>query len=90
MARLLPLRHRRRLLIFTLLGANVVSMVGDTMTLVAVPWFVSQTTSSAARTGLAGAAVPLGAGLAGFFGGPMVGWLRPRRGSLGSDETGPV
>lgn len=52
MGRLLPLRHRRRLPIFALLGANAVSMVGDMMTMVAVPWFVLQTTGSATKTAL--------------------------------------
>jgi hypothetical protein len=37
---------------FTLLGANVVSSVGNNITTLAVPWFVLETTGSAARTGI--------------------------------------
>ncbi len=47
--------------IFALLGANSVSQVGNTVLTVAVPWFVLETTGSAARTGLAAAAIGMGA-----------------------------
>jgi hypothetical protein len=51
--------------IFALLGANAVSQVGNMMIMVAIPWFVLETTGSAARTGLAAAAIGVGAGRAG-------------------------
>jgi hypothetical protein len=35
--------------IFALLGANGVSQVGNTVFIVAIPWFVLETTGSAAR-----------------------------------------
>ena len=37
--------------IFALFGANAVSQVGNMMIMVAVPWFVLETTGSAARVG---------------------------------------
>lgn len=43
-------RERRPL--FAMLAADAVSITGNMLTLVAVPWFVLQTTGSAAKTGL--------------------------------------
>ena len=62
----------RRIPIFSLLSANAVSQVGDLMAMVAIPWFVLETTGSAARMGLTGAAIGIGTVLAGIFGGPLV------------------
>lgn len=62
--------------IYALLAANAVSVRGNAMTAVAVPWFMLQTTGSAARTGLTGAVMALGAVLgavlAALFGGLLV------------------
>lgn len=55
-----------------LLLANAVSMTGNSLAFVAIPWFVLQTTGSAAKTGLVGATMFLAAVTAGFFGGPIV------------------
>ncbi len=52
--------------IFSLLGANGVSQVGNMMLTVAIPWFVLETTGSAAKVGLTVAALGVGAALAGF------------------------
>lgn len=49
-----------RVPIFSLLGANAVSQLGDLMVAVAMPWFVLETTGSAAKTGLTGAAIGVG------------------------------
>jgi hypothetical protein len=43
-----------------LMGANAVSQIGNMMTLVAVPWFVLETTGSAAQVGLVSAAIAIG------------------------------
>ena len=43
--------------IFSLLGANGVSQVGNMMLAVAIPWFVLETTGSAAKVGLTAAAI---------------------------------
>jgi hypothetical protein len=61
--------------IFALLGANAVSQVGNTVLTVAVPWFVLETTGSAARTGLTAAAIGVGAVVPVVLGGPWwIGW----------------
>jgi MFS family permease len=61
-----------RVPLYALLVANSVSVVGNAMAAVAIPWFVLQTTGSAAQTGITGAVMALGAVLAAFFGGPVV------------------
>ncbi|MGZ6825626.1 MAG: MFS transporter [Mycobacteriales bacterium] len=68
-----------------LLLADAVSVTGTAMTLLAVPWFVLQTTGSAARTGVVAACetVPLVAASA--LGGPLVDRLGGRRAAVASD-----
>lgn len=70
-----------------LLAANVVSLVGSMLTLVALPWFVLQTTGSAAKAGLVGFAVFLPAFLAGIFGGALVDRLGYKRSSVLADTV---
>src|SRR5919107_943363 len=65
-------RSAQRLPILALLSANAVSMTGNAMANVAIPWFVLQTTESAAKTGLTFAVIGLSNVLAAFFGGPVV------------------
>jgi hypothetical protein len=48
--------------ILSLFSAEAVSQIGNTMTIVAGPWFVLQTTGSTAKTGLVSAALVLGSG----------------------------
>ena len=74
-----------RIPIFALLGANAVSQVGDMMVAVAMPWFVLETTGSAARTGLTGATIGVGAILAAVLGGPLVDRFGFRRASVLGD-----
>ncbi len=71
--------------IFALLGAEAVSQVGNMMTVVAGPWFVLQTTGSAAKTGLVTAALVLGSVLPGVVGGPVVDRLGFKRASVFAD-----
>src|SRR5258708_9285832 len=40
--------------IYALFTGNIVSYVGNTLTLLAVPWFVLQTTGSVAQAGIVG------------------------------------
>jgi MFS family permease len=68
-----------------LLLASAISQIGDAMAMVALPWFVLQTTGSAALTGLAGAVTVLPAFLAGIFGGVLVDRLGYRRSSIIAD-----
>src|SRR5262245_40311036 len=74
-----------RLPLGVLLAASAVSQIGDAMAMVALPWFVLQTTGSAALTGLAGAVTVLPAFLAGIFGGVLVDRLGYRRSSILAD-----
>ena len=69
---------------YTLLTAAGISQVGNSMTIVAGPWFVLQTTGSAAKTGLVGAAFALGL-LVPILGGPLVDRLGFQRGSVVTD-----
>ena len=74
-----------RVPIVTLLASNALSIMGNVMTQVAVPWFVLQTTGSPARTGVAGFFQFLPVVIAGFFGGTLVDRLGYRRTSVVSD-----
>ncbi len=75
----------RRMPLVALLSANAVSTTGSAMAGVAVPWFVLETTGSAAKTGLAFAAATLGSFLSGFLGGPVVDGLGLKRSSVLTD-----
>jgi MFS family permease len=81
---------RRRAPILALLGTNAVSETGNVLAFVAIPWFVLQTTGSAARTGLTGAAFLLAAVMAGLFGGPIVDRTGFKRASIVADLAGAV
>lgn len=88
-----PLRisgPRRRVPILALLAANAVSETGNVLAFVAIPWFVLQTTGSAVKTGLTGAAFLLAAVMAGVFGGPVVDRLGFKRASIVADLAGAV
>ncbi|HWV34796.1 MAG TPA: MFS transporter [Thermomicrobiales bacterium] len=76
-------REHLRVGIF-LLGSGT-SVLGNVMAMVALPWFVLQTTGSAAQTGLTGMASVLPAFLAGIFGGALVDRLGGRLMSVISD-----
>jgi len=82
-----PARAARRLPVFALLSASAISEFGNVLTFVAVPWFVLETTGSAARTGITGGAVTLAVVLAGLFGGPVVDRLGFKRTSVLADLT---
>lgn len=55
-----------------LLAANVVSITGNMLTVVAVPWFVLETTGSAARAGLVAFAATVPVVIAAILGGPLI------------------
>jgi MFS family permease len=75
----------RRAPYLALLTANTVSLAGTGMTLLAVPWFVLDTTGQAALAGLVGGALALPQALGAVFGGPLVDRMSPRRASVVSD-----
>ncbi|MET8012268.1 MFS transporter [Streptomyces sp. NPDC005271] len=74
---------RRPLLL--VLAANTVSIAGNSLTLLAVPWFVLETTGSAARAGLVAFCATLPVIVAAVAGGPVIDRLGRRRTSLASD-----
>lgn len=67
------------------LGGTGLSVIGNVMAMVALPWFVLQTTGSATQTGLTGMAAALPAFASGIFGGPLVDRLGGRRMSVIAD-----
>ena len=71
--------------LYALLAGNAVSQVGNSITILAGPWFVLQTTGSAAKTGIVAAALAIGAVIPAFFGGPLVDRLGFRRASILAD-----
>lgn len=76
--------------LFALFGANIISYVGDIMMLIAIPWFVLQTTGSVTKTGLTAFFSTLPIVLAAFFGGGLVDRLGYKRTSVVSDLTSGV
>jgi MFS family permease len=68
-----------------LLVADGISQTGNMLTMLAVPWFVLETTGSAARTGLTAAAEAIAIVVAGFFGGALVDRLGHKRTSIIGD-----
>ncbi|CAN5322939.1 macrolide resistance MFS transporter Mrx(A) [soil metagenome] len=68
-----------------MLAADAVSITGNMLTLIAVPWFVLQTTGSAAKTGLTVFFTTLPVILSASLGGTIVERLGYRRASIVSD-----
>ena len=64
--------QRNNIPIRALFTANAISLVGNVLSAIAIPWFVLQTTGSATRTGITGFFTVLPVVLAGFFGGTLV------------------
>ncbi len=71
--------------VLALLAANAISQVGNTMTALALPWYVLETTGNAAAVGLAGAAVTFGGTVTSVLGGPLVDRIGFRRASILGD-----
>ncbi len=62
----------QRVPIVSLFAANAISMAGNVLAAIAIPWFVLQTTGSAAQTGITGFFTVLPVVLAGFLGGALI------------------
>ena len=73
-----------------LIGADAISLNGNALAQLAIPWFVLETTGSAARTGIVAAAGLLPLILANFFGGAVVDRLGHRRASIVADGASAV
>ena len=71
--------------ITALLVAQAVSVTGNRIALVAIPWFVLQTTGSAAQTGVAAAANTIPAIVAGLLAGPLIERVGYRLTSVAAD-----
>jgi MFS family permease len=71
--------------IISLLAANAISLVGNVLAAIAIPWFVLQTTGSATQTGITGFFTVLPVVLAGFLGGTLVDRLGYKRTSIIAD-----
>jgi predicted MFS family arabinose efflux permease len=82
-ARQEPVADRRG--ISSLLTAEGVGQIGNMMAIVALPWFVLETTGSAARTGIVSGALALGAVIPAVLGGPLVDRLGFKRSSVLAD-----
>jgi predicted MFS family arabinose efflux permease len=80
-----PHDDRRRTPLLALYAANAISLAGNIMAFIAVPWFVLQMTGSPAQTGLAAFFSALPIVIAAFFGGTIVDRLGYRRTSILAD-----
>jgi MFS family permease len=78
-------RSHNRIPLIALLAANAVSLSGNTLALIAIPWFVLETTGSAAKTGVVAAAGAIPVVIAGIFGGVLTDRIGFRRMSVVSD-----
>lgn len=84
------INRRSRFAIWSLFAANAISMIGNMLAFIAIPWFVLQTTGSAAQTGITGFFSALAAVVAGFFGGAIVDRLGFKRTSIIADLASAV
>ncbi len=73
--------EKNRFPIISLLAANAISLVGNMLSAIAIPWFVLQTTGSATQTGITGFFTVMPVVLAGLFGGTLVDRLGYKRNS---------
>lgn len=80
-----PATSKKRAPLVSLFVANALSTTGNIMGLIAIPWFVLETTGSAAKAGLSGFFTFLPVALAGFFGGVLVDRMGFRRTSIVAD-----
>ncbi|MGW0563612.1 MFS transporter [Streptomyces sp. NPDC003016] len=67
------------------LAANTVSTAGTSLTMIGVPWFVLDTTGSAARAGVVAFCATLPVVVAALVGGPFIDRIGRRRVSVASD-----
>jgi len=78
-------KPRNPIPLYSLFIANAISLVGNVFSMIAIPWFVLQTTGSAMQTGVTGFFTILPVVLAGFFGGTLIDRLGYKRTSIISD-----
>ncbi|MEX2426306.1 MAG: hypothetical protein WD401_06025, partial [Thermomicrobiaceae bacterium] len=68
-----------------LVGSHALAQFGSVMVMIALPWFVLQTTGSATQTGFTGAALAAAAVVGGLVGGLVVDRIGFKRSSYLSD-----
>lgn len=83
----MPTAERDRRPLVLLLAANAISVTGNMLTIVAVPWFVLQTTGSAAHAGLVAFASTLPVVVAALLAGPLIDRLGQTVSSVVSDAV---
>src|SRR5918994_7650960 len=88
--RVAPPARGPRLPLVALLAADAISLTGNAMGFVAIPWFVLVTTGSATLTGIVAALTFAPTVLATFFGGAIVDRLGFRRTSVMADVASGV
>ena len=79
-----PARRKSRRSLAALLIASAISVTGNRMVLLAIPWFVLETTGSATKTGITGFFTFLPIVLAGFLG-PVIDRIGLKRASIVAD-----
>lgn len=78
-------RNMKGVPLFALLTANGISVVGNVLAALAIPWFVLQTTGSAAQMGLTACVEVVANLVAGVFGGTLVDRVGQKRISVLAD-----
>jgi MFS family permease len=81
---------RRRAPLYALYVANFISQIGDVLTLLAIPWFVLQTTGSITQTGVAAFFSTAAVAVSALFGSNLVDRVGFRRASVLSDVVSVV
>ena len=76
--------------LYAMLAANFVSFIGNEFSYIAIPWFVLETTGSAALTGVVAATSVVPLILSGLFGGVLVDRLGYKRSAVLSDVASAV
>jgi MFS family permease len=80
-----PIMSKSPIPLLALLAANAISMSGNAMATIAIPWFVLETTGSATDTALSGAAGAVPIVIAAVIGGVWVDRLGHQRASVYAD-----
>ena len=79
-----------RLPVVALVAANAISLAGNVMATVAIPWFVLETTGSAAKTGIAAFFTTLPLALGALFGGTIADRIGHRLASASTDVASAI
>lgn len=77
--------HRSRVPLAAVLTANSISTAGTSLTLIAIPWFVLETTGSAGRAGVVAFCATLPIVVSALIGGPLIDRVGRHRVSVASD-----